>query len=55
MFFLINKETWRGKWRGEGCGSAVHIAMLLGVSVVAMTHLNKMFVQIFGVKFSRVT
>jgi len=52
MFFLMNKETWRGKRREEGCGSAVHIALLLGVSVVAMTHLNKKFVQIFGIKIA---
>jgi hypothetical protein len=40
------------KCQGEGCGSAVHIALLVGVSVVAMAHLNKKFVQIFGRKFS---
>jgi len=32
MIFLLSKETERGKRRGEGCGSAVHIALLLGVS-----------------------
>jgi len=53
MFFSMTKETLRGNC-GEGCESAVHIAMLLGVSVVAMTHLNKKFVQIFGIKLSHV-
>ena len=52
MFFLMSKETWRGKWRGEGCGLAVHIALLLGVSIVAMAHLNKKFVQILCIKIA---
>jgi hypothetical protein len=30
--FLDEQKTWRGKWRREGCGLAVHIASLLGVS-----------------------
>jgi hypothetical protein len=54
MFFSMTKETLRGNYGGEGCGSAVYIAVLLGVSIVAMTHLNKKFVQIFGIKFSHV-
>jgi hypothetical protein len=52
--FLDEQRNGGGgdKWRGEGCGSAVHIALLLGVSIVSMAHLNKKFVQIFSIKIA---
>jgi len=35
-----------GMCRGKEYGSAVHITLLLDVSLVAMAHLNKKFVKI---------